>query len=74
MVLTRYHPKDLKLARRHIVKAAHRIAKQEIVIRKLCLKGSSAGLAYELLGRLYDNQRQQLDRLKLIEAMVDVKA
>ena len=74
MVLTRYHPKDLKLARRHIVKAARRIAKQEIVVRKLSLKGSSVGLAYELLGRLYDNQRLQLDRLKLIEAMVDAKA
>jgi len=74
MVSTRYRPKDLKLARRHIVKAARRIAKQETVVRKLSLKGSSAGLAYELLGRLYDNQRLQLDRLKLIEAMVDAKA
>jgi len=74
MVSTRYRPKDLKLARRHVVKTANRIAKQEIVIKKLSLKGSPAGSARELLGRLYDHQRRQLDRLKLIEAMVDGKA
>ncbi|PDS77591.1 hypothetical protein [Rhizobium sp. L43] len=74
MVSTRYHPKDLKLARCHIVKAAHRIAQQEMVIRKLSLKGRPSALAYELLDRLYDDQRRKLDRLKLIEAMVEVKA
>ncbi|MBP2446901.1 hypothetical protein [Rhizobium leguminosarum] len=70
MVSTRYHRKDLKLARCHIVKAAHRIASQEMLIRKLELKGSPAGPAYELLDRLYDNHRRQFDRLKLIEAML----
>ncbi|MBX5172754.1 hypothetical protein HJB84_23285 [Rhizobium sp. NZLR1b] len=74
MVSTRYRPKDLKLARCHIVKAARRIAHQEMVIGRLLVKGSPSGLAYELLGRLYDDQRQKLDRLKLIEAMVEVKA
>lgn len=74
MVSTRYRPKDLKLARCHIVKAAHRVADQEMVIRKLSLKGRPSGLAYELLGRLYDDQRRKLDRLKLIESMVEVGA
>ncbi|MDC7743495.1 hypothetical protein [Rhizobium binxianense] len=74
MVSTRFRPKDLKLARCHIVKAAHRVADQEMVIRKLSLKGRPSGLAYELLGRLYDDQRRKLDRLKLIEAMVEVRA
>ncbi|MBX4862425.1 hypothetical protein G9X64_00930 [Rhizobium sophorae] len=71
MVCTRYRPKDLKLARRHIVKAAHRIADQERVIRTLSLKGTPAGAAYALLDRLYDNQRRKLARLKLIEAMLN---
>ncbi|NKL22954.1 hypothetical protein [Rhizobium leguminosarum] len=71
MVCTRYRPKDLKLARRHIVMAAHRIADQEKVIRTLSLKGAPAGPAYALLGRLYDNQRRKLARLKLIEAMLN---
>lgn len=71
MVCTRYRPKDLKLARRHIVKAAHRIADQERVIRTLSLKGAPAGPAYALLDRLYDNQRRKLARLKLIEAMLN---
>nr|WP_245436875.1 hypothetical protein [Rhizobium chutanense] len=70
MVSTRYRRKDLKLARCHIVKAAHRIADQEMMIRALELKGSPAGPAYALLDRLYDNQRRKLDRLKLIEAML----
>jgi hypothetical protein len=74
MVSTRYRPKDLKLARCHIVKAADRIAHQEMVIRRLRLQGRPSGLACELLGRLYDDQRRKLDRLKLIEAMVAVKA
>ncbi|MDR9758200.1 hypothetical protein RJJ37_00880 [Rhizobium redzepovicii] len=74
MVSTRYRTKDLRLARCHIVKAAQRIAQQEMVIGRLRLKGSPSGLAYELLGRLYDDQRRKLDRLKLIEAMVEVKA
>ncbi|EJC79972.1 hypothetical protein Rleg4DRAFT_1578 [Rhizobium leguminosarum bv. trifolii WSM2297] len=67
---TRYRPKDLKLARCHIVEAAHRITHQEMIIRTLELKGSPAGPAYALLDRLYDNQRRKLDRLKLIEAML----
>lgn len=70
MISTRYRPKDLKLARCHIVTAAHRIADQEMMIRTLELKGSPAGSAYALLDRLYDNQRRKLDRLKLIEAML----
>nr|WP_245434966.1 hypothetical protein [Rhizobium anhuiense] len=74
MVSTRYRPKDLKLARRHVVKAARRVADQETVVRRLSLKGSPAGPAYALLGRLYDDQRRKFDRLKLIEAMVEVKA
>ncbi|TBZ09293.1 hypothetical protein [Rhizobium leguminosarum] len=73
MVSTRYRPKDLKLARRHIVKAAHRVADQEMVIRKLLRKGRPSGPAYALLSRLYDDQRRKLDRLKLIEAMVEVE-
>ncbi|WP_027664971.1 hypothetical protein [Rhizobium leguminosarum] len=73
MVSTRYRPKDLKLARRHIVKAAHRVADQEMVIRKLLRKGRPSGQAYALLSRLYDDQRRKLDRLKLIEAMVEVE-
>ncbi|MGO6818072.1 hypothetical protein ACCT14_15490 [Rhizobium brockwellii] len=73
MVSTRYRPKDLKLARRHIVKAAHRVADQEMVIRKLLRKGRPSGSAYALLSRLYDDQRRKLDRLKLIEAMVEVE-
>jgi hypothetical protein len=71
MVCTRYRPKDLKLARCHIVKAARRIADQERVIRALSLKGVPAGPAYALLDRLYDNQRRKLARLKLIEAMLN---
>ncbi|WP_319641124.1 hypothetical protein [Rhizobium acaciae] len=71
MVCTRYRPKDLKLARRHIAKAAHRIADQERVIRTLSLKGAPAGPAYALLDRLYDYQRRKLARLKLIEAMLN---
>ncbi|ARM87440.1 hypothetical protein RHEC894_CH01101 [Rhizobium sp. CIAT894] len=70
MVSTRYRRKDLKLVRCHIVKAAHRIADQEMMIRTLELKGSPAGPAYALLDRLYDTQRRKLDRLKLIEAML----
>ncbi|EJT06719.1 hypothetical protein [Rhizobium sp. CCGE 510] len=70
MVSTRYRRQDLKLARCHIVEAAHRIASQEMLIRKLELKGSPVGPAYELLDRLYDNHRRQFDRLKLIEAML----
>ncbi|MBB4443336.1 hypothetical protein M2310_006826 [Rhizobium leguminosarum] len=73
MVSTRYRPKDLKLARRHIVKAAHRVADQEMLIRKLLRKGRPSGSAYALLSRLYDDQRRKLDRLKLIEAMVEVE-
>ncbi|MGO6850290.1 hypothetical protein ACCS68_07780 [Rhizobium beringeri] len=74
MVSTRYRPKDLKLARRHIVKAAHRVADQEMLIRKLLRKGRPSGSAYALLSRLYDDQRRKLDRLKLIETMVEVEA
>ncbi|MGO7373891.1 hypothetical protein ACCT04_34395, partial [Rhizobium ruizarguesonis] len=68
MVSPRYRPRELKLARRHIVKAAHRVADQEMLIRKRLRKGRPSGSAYALLSRLYDDQRQKLNRLKLIEA------
>ncbi|MGO7565222.1 hypothetical protein ACC754_39390, partial [Rhizobium johnstonii] len=42
-------------------------------IRKLLRKGRPSGSAYALLSRLYDDKRRKLDRLKLIEAMVEVE-
>ncbi|MGO8070804.1 hypothetical protein AB9E28_35745, partial [Rhizobium leguminosarum] len=54
MVSTRYRPKDLKLARRHILKAAHRFADQEMLIRKLLRKGRPSGSAYALLKHCFD--------------------
>jgi hypothetical protein len=74
MTLLKYRLRDLKLARLHVTKGAHRIARQEAIVDRLITGTGNAELAVGLLARLHDRQRLQLNRVKWIQAMLGPKA